>query len=50
LNSALQLARSALEWRREIQGVADTAWPRTDNPNAPIRRSFKLPLNQSITK
>lgn len=36
--------------RREIQLAADTAWPHTDAANAPVRRAFKLPVNQPISK
>ncbi len=36
--------------RREIEGVADTAWPHADKANASFRRAFKLFVKQSIAK
>ena len=36
--------------RRDIQLAADTAWPPTDAASAPLRRAFKLPVNQPIAK
>jgi hypothetical protein len=36
--------------RREIQLTADTAWPHTDKANAPVRRSFQIPVNQPVAK
>lgn len=36
--------------RRDIQLAADTAWPHTDPANAPLRRAFKLPVNQPVAK
>ena len=36
--------------RREIQLAADPAWTHTDNASAPIRRAFKLPVNQPVAK
>ncbi len=34
--------------RRDLQLLADTAWPPTDPASAPFRRAFKLPANRPV--
>ena len=36
--------------RHDIQLAADTCWPASDKANAPIRRSFKIPVDKPIAK
>ena len=36
--------------RRDLQLLADTAWPPTDVASAPFRRAFKLPANRPVAR